>query len=103
MMVSDLIRKEKWDWWGDHFTQQGIIDLLPGNKAIGHVRYSTTGATIARNIQPLYADLHTGGFALCHNGNLTNALTLRNELIKSGAICQTTSDTEVVLHLIAKK
>lgn len=87
---------------GDHFTKQGVIDQLKGNSAIGHVRYSTTGGASSRNIQPLYADLHTGGFALCHNGNLTNALTLRNDLIKQGCICQSTSDTEVVLHLLAK-
>ena len=87
---------------GDHFTKQGVIDRLKGNMAIGHVRYSTTGGTIMRNVQPLYADLDSGGFALCHNGNLTNALTLREELIKSGCICQSTSDTEVLLHLIAR-
>ncbi len=87
---------------GDHFTKQGVIDQLKGNSGIGHVRYSTTGGASSRNIQPLYADLHTGGFALCHNGNLTNALTLRTQLIKEGCICQSTSDTEVVLHLLAK-
>ncbi len=87
---------------GDHFTKQKVIDLLQGESAIGHVRYSTTGGASNRNIQPLYADLHSGGFALCHNGNLTNALSLRKELIKEGCIYQSTSDTEVVLHLLAK-
>ncbi|MGH1351441.1 MAG: amidophosphoribosyltransferase [Methyloligellaceae bacterium] len=87
---------------GDHFTKQSVIDLLKGDSAIGHVRYSTTGGASNRNIQPLYADLHSGGFALCHNGNLTNALSLRKELIKEGCIYQSTSDTEVVLHLLAK-
>ncbi|MCF6199712.1 MAG: amidophosphoribosyltransferase [Hyphomicrobiaceae bacterium] len=87
---------------GDHFTSTKIIDKLVGRTAIGHVRYSTTGDTILQNTQPLYADLATGGFAICHNGNLTNAITLREELIKDGAICQTTSDTEVVLHLVAR-
>jgi amidophosphoribosyltransferase len=66
------------------------------------VRYSTTGDTILRNVQPLFADLDTGGIALAHNGNLTNALTLRRDLISSGAICQSTSDSEVILHLMAR-
>jgi amidophosphoribosyltransferase len=87
---------------GDHFTSSNIIDKLRGRTAIGHVRYSTTGDTVLQNTQPLYADLATGGFAICHNGNLTNAITLREELIKDGAICQTTSDTEVLLHLVAR-
>ncbi len=87
---------------GDHFTRKGTIDRLQGNSAIGHVRYSTTGDTILRNVQPLYADLAAGGFAVCHNGNLTNGLSLRKELIADGAICQSTSDTEVILHLLAR-
>ena len=87
---------------GDHFTSSKVIEKLVGRTAIGHVRYSTTGETILQNTQPLYADLATGGFAICHNGNLTNAITLREELIKDGAICQTTSDTEVLLHLVAR-
>ena len=87
---------------GDHFTSSKVIEKLVGRTAIGHVRYSTTGDTILQNTQPLYADLATGGFAICHNGNLTNAITLREELIKDGAICQTTSDTEVLLHLVAR-
>ena len=66
---------------GDHFTKQVVIDRLKGRYSIGHVRYSTTGDTIARNIQPLFSDLDVGGFALCHNGNLTNALTMRKQLI----------------------
>jgi len=87
---------------GDHFTKRAVIERLKGEVAIGHVRYSTTGETIMRNVQPLFADLDAGGFALCHNGNLTNALTLRKELIKEGAIFQSTSDTEVILHLVAR-
>lgn len=87
---------------GDHFTKQVIIDRLKGRYATGHVRYSTTGETIARNIQPLFSDLNAGGFALCHNGNLTNALTVRKQLIKKGAIFQSTSDTEIIIHLIAR-
>ena len=70
--------------------------------AMGHVRYSTTGEPALRNVQPLFADLSVGGFAIAHNGNLTNALKLRNELVQSGAIFQSTSDTEVLLQLIAR-
>ena len=87
---------------GDNFNKADVIGRLTGNSALGHVRYSTTGDTILRNVQPLFADLDTGGFAVAHNGNLTNALTLRKALISSGAICQSTSDTEVILHLIAR-
>ncbi len=87
---------------GDNFNKPDVIDRLRGDTAIGHVRYSTTGATILRNVQPLFADLDTGGFAVAHNGNLTNALTLRRELVQNGAICQSTSDSEVILHLMAR-
>lgn len=87
---------------GDHFTQESVIARLRGDYAIGHVRYSTTGETATRNIQPLFSDLDAGGFALCHNGNLTNALTLRKKLIKEGAIFQSTTDTEVITHLVAR-
>lgn len=87
---------------GDNFNKPDVIDRLQGDTAIGHVRYSTTGDTILRNVQPLFADLDTGGFAVAHNGNLTNALTLRRELVQNGAICQSTSDTEVILHLMAR-
>jgi amidophosphoribosyltransferase len=87
---------------GDNFSKADVIGRLKGHIALGHVRYSTTGDTILRNVQPLFADLDTGGFAVAHNGNLTNALTLRQQLISSGAICQSTSDTEVILHLIAR-
>ena len=87
---------------GDHFTKQVVIDRLKGRYSIGHVRYSTTGDTVARNIQPLFSDLDVGGFALCHNGNLTNALSMRKHLIKKGAIFQSTSDTEVITHLVAR-
>ena len=87
---------------GDHFSKAATIDRLPGRTAIGHVRYSTTGETILRNVQPLFAELEAGGLAVAHNGNLTNGLTLRRELIRGGAICQSTSDTEVVLLLAAR-
>jgi amidophosphoribosyltransferase len=87
---------------GDNFNRAEVIQRLKGSMAVGHNRYSTTGDVILRNVQPLFVDLDTGGFAVAHNGNLTNALTLRQELISSGAICQSTSDTEVILHLIAR-
>ncbi len=87
---------------GDHFSSAKVIDRLRGNSALGHVRYSTTGETILRNVQPMFAELAAGGLAVAHNGNLTNGLTLRRELIAQGCICQSTSDTEVILHLVAK-
>jgi amidophosphoribosyltransferase len=87
---------------GDHFSSAATIERLPGAAAVGHVRYSTTGETILRNVQPLFAELEAGGLAVAHNGNLTNGLTLRRELIREGAICQSTSDTEVVLLLSAR-
>ncbi|MDD9798254.1 MAG: class II glutamine amidotransferase, partial [Alphaproteobacteria bacterium] len=72
----------------ENFTDADLIDRLKGSATIGHVRYSTTGETVLRNVQPLFADLAGGGFACAHNGNLTNALTLRNELVRKGAIFQ---------------
>jgi amidophosphoribosyltransferase len=87
---------------GDTFSRKEVIERLPGNVAVGHVRYSTTGETILRNVQPLFAEIDVGGFAIAHNGNLTNGLTLRRDLVRKGAICQSTSDTEVVLHLVAR-
>ncbi len=87
---------------GDHFTNSETIKRLPGNYAIGHNRYSTTGETSLRNIQPFFADLYMGGLSLAHNGNLTNALILRETLVKEGAIFRTTSDTETIVQLIAK-
>jgi len=87
---------------GDHFSDAETIGRLSGSNAIGHVRYSTTGETILRNVQPLFAELDGGGIAICHNGNFTNALTHRRQLIRDGAICQSTSDSEVVLQLVAR-
>jgi amidophosphoribosyltransferase len=86
----------------EHFSNAATIERLPGRSAIGHVRYSTTGETILRNVQPLFAELNSGGFAVAHNGNLTNGLTLRRELVSQGAIFQSTTDTEAVLHLVAR-
>ena len=87
---------------GDHFTKTNVINKLPGNFAIGHNRYSTTGETSIRNIQPFFADLYGGGLSVAHNGNLTNAVSLRENLVKDGAIFRTTSDTETIVQLIAK-
>jgi amidophosphoribosyltransferase len=87
---------------GDNFSRREVIDRLPGTTAVGHVRYSTTGETILRNVQPLFAELEGGGFAVGHNGNLTNGLTLRRMLVREGAMMQSTTDTEVILHLVAR-
>ena len=87
---------------GDTFSRRDVIDRLPGTAAVGHTRYSTTGETILRNVQPLFAELNAGGFAVAHNGNLTNGLTLRRELVRGGAMMQSTTDTEVILHLVAR-
>ena len=87
---------------GDHFTNPETLLRLPGNYALGHNRYSTTGETSLRNIQPFFADLQMGGLSIAHNGNLTNALLLRETLVKDGAIFRTTSDTETVVQLIAR-
>ncbi|MCB9977050.1 MAG: amidophosphoribosyltransferase [Rhodospirillales bacterium] len=85
----------------DTFSQAEVIAGLPGHLALGHNRYSTTGEPMFRNIQPLYADMGHGGFAVAHNGNLTNAHALRQDLVKRGSIFQSTSDTEVINHLVA--
>jgi len=87
---------------GDNFSRREVIDRLPGTTAVGHVRYSTTGETILRNVQPLFAELDAGGFAIGHNGNLTNGLSLRRALVREGAMMQSTTDTEVILHLVAR-
>ena len=104
-------------WDGDHFhahrglghvgknfgaSSAGAVHTLVGNAAIGHNRYATTGGTNLRNVQPLFADLELGGLALCHNGNLTNALELRQDLVKQGCLFQSTTDTETIIHLIAR-
>ncbi len=86
---------------GDNFSSKDVMSSLKGAQAIGHNRYSTAGGASMRNIQPFYADLALGGFALAHNGNLTNAATLRRSLITRGALFSSTSDTEVIVHLVA--
>ncbi|MBL8532133.1 MAG: amidophosphoribosyltransferase [Hyphomonadaceae bacterium] len=87
---------------GENFSGSDVPKRLPGQSAIGHTRYATQGGTILRNVQPLFADLALGGFAVAHNGNLTNARYLRESLVEHGAIFQSTSDTECILQLIAK-
>jgi len=87
---------------GDNFTKGKILEKLPGKYAIGHNRYSTSGNNLIKNVQPFFADLHSGGISIAHNGNLSNALHLRKELVKNGSIFQTTSDTETIVQLIAK-
>jgi amidophosphoribosyltransferase len=84
-----------------NFDRDDIIRALGGRTACGHVRYSTTGETALRNVQPLYAELQSGGFAVAHNGNISNAMALRRELVRRGSIFQSTSDTEVIIHLVA--
>ncbi len=85
----------------DAFSGADLAERLPGSYAIGHTRYSTAGASVLRNVQPMFADLEAGGVALAHNGNLTNFLTLRERLVSEGHIFQSTSDSEVIIHLIA--
>jgi amidophosphoribosyltransferase len=87
---------------GDIFGKTGHTQNLRGANAIGHVRYSTTGGSIVRNVQPMFADLTGGGLAIAHNGNLTNARSLRRDLTREGAIFQSTSDTEAIIHLAAR-
>ena len=87
---------------GDNFNDEKVLKKLPGKYSIGHNRYSTTGGTALRNVQPFFADTNAGGIGVAHNGNLTNAITLRNKLVQDGAIFYTTSDTETIVQLIAK-
>ena len=87
---------------GDNFNKEEILSKLKGNYAIGHNRYSTTGDNILRNLQPFFADTNAGGIGVAHNGNLTNSISIRNKLVKDGAIFYTTSDTETIVKLIAK-
>ena len=83
------------------FNDSAILSKLKGKNSIGHNRYGTTGETALKNVQPLFSEILTGGVAIAHNGNLTNTNTLKEKLIKSGSIFQSTSDTEVILHLIS--
>ena len=83
------------------FNKKEIIGQLPGKNAVGHVRYSTQGESIEKNIQPLFADLAAGGFACAHNGNLINAMEIRKELIAKEQFSRQPSDTETILQLVA--
>src|SRR5262249_56776324 len=88
-------------WVADVFSPERLR-RLPGHRAIGHVRYSTAGGSKARNAQPITANTARGPIAVAHNGNLTNADALRTEMEREGAIFQSHSDTEVILHLLAR-
>ncbi len=84
-----------------NFDREDVISRLPGRIAIGHNRYATTGDAALRNVQPLFADLASGGFAVSHNGNISNAAKLRRDLVRRGSIFHSTSDTETIIHLVA--
>jgi amidophosphoribosyltransferase len=89
----------------DNFTKASVIEGLPGRLAIGHVRYSTAGSkgqTAIRDVQPFFGEFSMGGCAIAHNGNLTNAEAIRKELIERGSIFQSSSDTECIIHLMAR-
>ena len=87
----------------DHiFSKNKVIENLPGDMAIGHVRYSTTGGTGENNVQPLFYNLDFGGFAISHNGDFTDSAYWREKLIEDGAIFQTSTDTEIIPHLLAR-
>lgn len=98
---TDFISRRGLGHVAENFSSSEAIAELPGHMAAGHVRYSTTGGAGLRNVQPLYAELESGGFAVAHNGNISNAGTLRKDLVKNGSIFQSTSDTEVIIHLVA--
>ena len=87
---------------GEVFNDRSILQKLKGSSSVGHNRYGTTGESALKNVQPLFSEILTGGVAIAHNGNLTNTNTVKKELIKQGAIFQSTSDTEVILHLMSK-
>ncbi|MEE4199171.1 amidophosphoribosyltransferase [Erythrobacter sp.] len=97
----DFISRRGLGHVADNFSAAEAIAELPGPMAAGHVRYSTTGGAGLRNVQPLYAELASGGFAIAHNGNISNAQSLRKDLVGKGSIFQSTSDTEVIIHLVA--
>ncbi len=89
----------------DNFTKPDVMQMLPGAVAIGHVRYSTAGSkghTAIRDVQPFFGEFSMGGAAVAHNGNLTNAASLRRDLIERGAIFQSSSDSECIIHLMAR-
>src|SRR5258706_11608634 len=99
---TQFISERNVDLVGDISGKHGHTENLRGVNAIGDVRYSTTGGSMVRNVQPMFADLTGGGLAIAHNGNLTNARSLRRDLTREGAIFQSTSDTEAIIHLAAR-
>ena len=89
----------------DSFTSQAMMESLPGEIGIGHVRYSTAGSkgyTNIRDVQPFFGEFSMGGAAIAHNGNITNAIALRRELVERGSIFQSSSDSECIVHLMAR-
>ena len=89
----------------DTFTSKKVLERLPGKNAIGHNRYSTAGAkgiTALRDVQPIFAEIEPGGCAIAHNGNITNAAVLKRDLVQRGSIFQSSSDTECIVHLMAR-
>jgi len=99
---SQYFSEKRFGLVGDNFNKEKVLKNLPGDFAIGHNRYSTTGENTLRNIQPFFADTNAGGIGVAHNGNLTNSISLRKKLVEDGAIFYTTSDTETIVQLIAK-
>ena len=99
---SQYFSEKRFGLVGDNFNKEKVLNKLPGDFAIGHNRYSTTGENTLRNIQPFFADTNAGGIGVAHNGNLTNSIYLRRKLVEDGAIFYTTSDTETIVQLIAK-
>ena len=85
----------------DVFGNEEVFQSLPGKAAIGHVRYSTTGSSVLKNVQPIMVDYSRGSIAVAHNGNLVNAQIIKAELEAWGSIFQTTMDTEIIVHLLA--
>src|SRR5512136_150599 len=85
----------------DVFGNQEVFKNLPGKSAIGHVRYSTTGSSVLKNVQPIMVDYSHGSIAVAHNGNIVNAQIIKDELEAWGSIFQTTMDTEIIVHLLA--
>lgn len=102
---ADFNSVRRFGYVRDNFTSKSLMDTLPGELAIGHVRYSTTGSkghTAIRDVQPFFGEFAMGGAAIAHNGNITNADMLRADLIKRGSIFQSSSDSECIIHLMAR-
>ena len=103
--VTGFNSSRRFGYVRDNFTKADVMAKLPGTIGIGHVRYSTAGSkgnTQLRDVQPLFAEFAMGGCAIAHNGNITNAEALRRELIERGSIFQSSSDTECIIHLMAR-